>query len=137
MCTRESPAIEVDSALNSHRVIRVLDRLKDERGLPKVLQVDNGPEFAGINLHRWARKEAVTLSFIQPGKPIQNAVIESFNGRLRDECLNENLFETMSEARESIERWREDYNTRRPHSSLGRIPPATFANRFKLGNAPC
>jgi putative transposase len=117
-CTRECPAIEVDTSLGGLRVRRVLDRMASERGLPEAIVVDNGPEFRGRALAAWSEQRGVRLEFIQPGKPAQNAYIESFNGRLRDECLNANWFASLSDARRKIETWRQDYNEQRPHSSL-------------------
>ena len=126
-CTRECPVIEVDTALGGLRVRRVLDRMAIERGLPEAIVVDNGPEFRGRALAAWSEQRGVRLEFIQPGKPAQNAYIESFNGRLRDECLNANWFTSLSDARRKIETWRRDYNEQRPHSSLNYLPPAEFA----------
>ena len=125
--SRECPAIEVDTSLPGLRVTQVLDRLAERCGLPELITVDNGPEFAGTVVDAWAYRQGVKLHFIQPGKPVQNAYIESFNGRLRDECLNEHWFTTLDEARGLIEAWRQDYNTVRPHSSLGDLTPAEFA----------
>ena len=126
-CTRECPAIEVDTSLGGLRVRRVLDRIASERGLPEAIVLDNGPEFRGRALAAWSEERGVRLEFIQPGKPAQNAYAESFNGRLRDECLNANWFTSLSDARRKIESWRHDYNQQRPHSSLGYLPPAEFA----------
>jgi len=126
-CTRECPVIEVDTSLGGLRVGRVLDRMAIERGLPEAIVVDNGPEFRGRALAAWSEQRGVRLEFIQPGKPAQNAYIESFNGRLRDECLNANWFTSLSDARRKIETWRKDYNEQRPHSSLNYLPPAEFA----------
>lgn len=126
-CTRECPAIEVDTSLGGLRVRRVLDRVVAERGLPEAIVLDNGPEFRGRALAAWSEERGVRLEFIQPGKPVQNAYVESFNGRLRDECLNANWFTSLSDARRKIETWRQDYNQQRPHSSLNYLPPAEFA----------
>jgi putative transposase len=126
-CTRECPVIEVDTSLGGLRVRRVLDRIARERGLPEAIVVDNGPEFRGRALAAWSEERGVRLEFIQPGKPVQNAYVESFNGRLRDECLNANWFTSLSDARRKIETWRQDYNEQRPHSSLNYLPPAEFA----------
>jgi len=126
-CTRECPAIEVDTSLGGLRVRRVLDPIASERGLPEAIVVDNGPEFRGRALAAWSEERGVRLEFIQPGKPVQNAYVESFNGRLRDECLNANWFTSLSDARRKIETWRQDYNEQRPHSSLNYLPPAEFA----------
>jgi putative transposase len=128
-CTRECPAIEVDTSLGGLRVRRVLDRIASERGLPEAIVLDNGPEFRGRALAAWSEERRVRLEFIQPGKPAQNAYAESFNGRLRDECLNASWFTTLSDARRKIETWRQDYNDQRPHSSLNYLPPAEFARK--------
>ncbi len=125
--TRECLAIEVDTSLPGLRVKQVLQRLAEMRGLPASITVDNGPEFAGKVLDAWAYQAGVTLSFIRPGKPVENAYIESFNGRFRDECLNEHWFVSMRHARSLIESWRIEYNTERPHSSLGYLTPEQFA----------
>jgi putative transposase len=128
-CTRECPAIEVDTSLGGLRVRRVLDRVASERGLPEAIVLDNGPEFRGRALAAWSEERGVRLEFIQPGKPVQNAYVESFNGRLRDECLNANWFTSLSDARRKVETWRLDYNQQRPHSSLDYMPPAEFARK--------
>jgi putative transposase len=125
--TRECLAIEVDRSLPGLRVTRVLDRLAAAEGLPSTIVVDNGPEFAGRTLDAWAYARGVTLRFIRPGKPIENAYIESFNGKFRDECLNEHWFVNLADAKLAIEAWRVDYNTVRPHSSLGGRTPQQFA----------
>jgi putative transposase len=129
--TRESPAIEVDYSLPGERVASVLERLSQERGLPKTIVCDNGPEFQSQVLDFWAHRHDVTLSFIQPGKSVQNAFIESFNGKFRDECLNENYFTSLLDAQTTIEAWRKDYNEMRPHSSLGDLTPAEFAMKIR------
>jgi putative transposase len=126
-CTRECPVIEVDTSLRGLRVGCVLDRIASDRGLPEAIVVDNGPEFRGRALAAWSEERGVRLEFIQPGKPVQNAFVESFNGRLRDECLNANWFTSLNDARRKIETWRRDYNEQRPHSSLEYMPPAEFA----------
>jgi putative transposase len=131
-CTRECVAIEVDTSLPGERVVRVLERLAGTRGLPQGIVCDNGPEFAGQVLDQWAHRRGVALLFIQPGKPVQNAFAESFNGRLRDECLNATWFWTLAEAQSSIEQWRVEYNEARPHSGLAHVPPAVFARQLKL-----
>jgi putative transposase len=125
--SRECPSIEVDTSLGGRRVVSVLDRLTEARGLPEIITVDNGPEFIGKALDEWAYRKGVKLNFIRPGKPIENAYAESFNGRLRDECLNTNWFLSLREAREIIENWREDYNQVRPHSSLNNLTPKEYA----------
>jgi putative transposase len=126
-CTRECLAIEVDTSITGLRVQGVLDRLANTRGLPKSITVDNGPEFYGQVLDQWAYRTGVELSFIRPGKPNENAYIESFNGKFRDECLNEHWFLSLAHARSIIEGWRIEYNTERPHSSLGNRTPEEFA----------
>jgi putative transposase len=126
-CTRECLAIEVDTSITGVRVQAVLERLADTRGLPMSITVDNGPEFDGQVLDKWAYRRAVQLSFIRPGKPNENAYIESFNGKFRDECLNEHWFLSLAHARSIIEEWRIEYNTERPHSSLGNLTPVEFA----------
>jgi len=125
--TRECPAIEVDTSLGGLRVCRVLERISHERGLPEAIVLDNGPEFRSRALTAWSEERGVRLEFIQPGKPVQNAYVESFNGRLRDECLNANWFLSLRDARQKIESWRRDYNEQRPHSSLNYLAPAEFA----------
>jgi putative transposase len=125
--SRECPAIEVDTSINGQRVAYVLDRIANVRGYPKCIVVDNGPEFAGKVLDEWAYRRGVQLHFITPGKPVENCYVESFNGKLRNECLNENWFLNITEAREIIENWRIDYNEVRPHSSLGGMTPTEFA----------
>jgi putative transposase len=124
--TRECPALEVDTSLGGRRVVSVLERLGEMRGLPEVITVDNGPEFAGKALDEWAYRRGIKLSFIRPGKPVENAFAESFNGRLRDECLNTNWFLSLKHAKDVIEEWRKDYNAVRPHSSLGGLTPEEF-----------
>ena len=124
--SRENPAIEVDSSLPGRRVVRTLEWLRELRGLPEEIVTDNGPEFTGRALDEWAYRHGVRLHFIEPGKPTQNAYIESFNGKLRDECLNANYFLSLADAREKIEAWRIEYNTERPHSSLGYLTPEEF-----------
>jgi len=125
--SRECPAIEVDTSLGGARVVGVLERLSEIRGLPEVITLDNGPEFSGKALDEWAYRKGVKLNFIRPGKPVENAFAESFNGRLRDECLNVNWFLSIKHAREIIENWRQDYNEVRPHSSLKGKSPKEYA----------
>lgn len=128
--TRESLALEVDTSLPGQRVTRVLDRIAEKRGYPQVIVMDNGPEFTSRALDAWAYEHGITLAFIEPGKPTQNAYTESFNGKFRDECLNMHWFLSLTHTRRVTEAWRYDYNHVRPHSSLGRIPPAEFARMF-------
>jgi putative transposase len=125
--SRECPALEADHSLTGKRVTRVLDRLALSRGLPEAITVDNGPEFIGKTLDLWAFENKVRLRFIQPGKPMQNGYIESFNGKFRDECLNEHVFVSLESARQKIEAWRQDYNANRPHSSLNNMTPEEFS----------
>ena len=132
--TRESVAIEVDTSLSGLRVCRVLDEIGKRRSLPGMIRVDHGTEFTSSVMNAWARKNNVRLAFIEPGKPSQNAYVESFNGRFRDECLNDNWFSSLYEAKILIEQWRNDYNNVRPHSSLGYISPTEFANNCFLNN---
>jgi len=125
--TRESLAIEVDTSLPGLRVREVLQRLAESRGLPTSITVDHGPEFESQVLDAWAYQSGVRLAFIRPGKPNENAYVESFNGRLRDECLNEHWFLTLAHAQTAIEAWRLEYNNERPHSALGYLTPMQFA----------
>jgi len=125
--SRECLAIEVDGSLSSPRVTRVLEWVIAQRGMPAAIRCDNGPEFTSRHLLSWCEERKIGLRHIQPGRPMQNGVVESFNGRLRDECLNAHWFRTMDEAREKIESWRIDYNRDRPHSSLGYRTPEQFA----------
>ncbi len=123
MHSRECLAVEVDTSLTGERVVRVLERLRDGRGVPQVIQTDNGSEFTGCKVDQWAYQNKVKMFFIEPGKPTQNGKIESFNGKLRDECLNLEWFTSLAEARILIESWREGYNQVRPHSALGNLSP--------------
>jgi len=132
LASRYAPALEVGFSLPSTRVIATLNRLALTRGLPSTITVDNGPEFICTALRKWASDHGVLLHFIQPGKPTQNAFIESLNGTFRHECLDSHAFRTIHEARELIERWRCEYNTERPHSSLGmRTPEEIEINFFR------
>ena len=130
--TRECLAIEVDTSLSGTRVARVLDQIALTRGYPTTIVMDNGTELTGIAMACWARDRKVCLHFIDPGKPTQNAFIESFNGRFRDECLNENEFFSLAYAREVIEAWRQDYNAFRPHKSLGNRTPEEFVRDIEI-----
>ena len=125
-CTRESLCIEVDYSLPAHRVTEALDRVIAVRGKPAVIRTDNGTEFTSTQFDRWAWGNRIRLDYIEPGKPTQNGLIESFNGRLRDECLRTAWFETLATAQEIIEKWRQDYNNTRPHSSLGNLAPTQY-----------
>jgi len=124
--TRESLAIEVDHRLNGEDVVATMERLKACGRVPDRIQADNGSEFISKVLDRWAYENGVTLDYSRPGKPTDNAFIESFNGSFRDECLNVHWFLSIEDAREKIERWRVDYNKHRPHSSLGDRAPEEF-----------
>ena len=125
--TRESLAIEVAERMGGHRVVEVLMRVAAERGLPEMIRLDNGPEFTSKSLDQWAYLNGVKLDFSRPGKPTDNAFIESFNGRFRQECLNENWFLSIEDAREKVEIWRLDYNGERPHGALGNLTPLEYA----------
>ena len=131
--SRECLACVVDTSLPGVRVVRELERLTNERATPKVIVSDNGSELTSVAVLRWVPGR-VAWHYIEPGKPVQNAFIESFNSRLRDECLNEHIFLNLTEAREVIEAWRLDYNYARPHSSLGTLTPGEFAEL--QGNGP-
>jgi putative transposase len=128
--TREALAIAVDTSLPGGRVVRVRERLVLERGAPDEIVLDNGPELAGKALDHWAYECGVWLRFIEPGKPIQNAFVESFQGRLRDECLDRHWFLGLVDARHTVEVWRQDYNRARPHSALGYRSPEEFRLGF-------
>lgn len=126
--SRECLATVVDTSLGGARVVRELEALVYQRGTPHTIVSDNGSELTSNAVLRWAAAR-VSWHYIQPGKPVQNAFIESFNSKLRDECLNEHFFFGLAEARQLIEAWRQDYNQLRPHSSLGALAPAQFAHR--------
>jgi len=126
LCSKEVPVIEVEVSIGGARVCRILDRLFLTRPLPAALILDNGPEFSGTALGVWATQHRVRLHFIQPGKPVQNAFIESFNGKFRDECLNEHWFLSLQEAQLVIEAWRREYNEERTHNSIGDVTPMGF-----------
>jgi putative transposase len=125
--TKEAVDIVPDHSIPGPYVTRVLDRAAQFRGLPAAIRTDQGPEFTGRALDQWAYRNGVQLKLIAPGKPTQNAFIESFNGRFRDECLNDHWFESLHAARAIISAWRRDYNEQRPHSALGYRTPAEFA----------
>jgi putative transposase len=129
--TRECLAAEADTSLNGPRVASILERIADMRGYPKAIRIDNGPEFISQVLDEWAYRTGVHLDRIDPGKPVQNAYIESFNGRFRDNCLNQNYFLGLSDAREKIGEWKEEYNTVRPHGSLKGLTPQEFVNTWR------
>ena len=133
-CSREALAIDVDQGIEGEQVAQAMTQIAMTRGAPRTIRVDNGPEFISEALDRWAYENGVTLDFSRPGKPTDNALVESFNGRLRDECLNEHLFLSLAAARRIIEAWRTDYNNVRPHSSLCGLAPAEFTNRPRQGH---
>jgi putative transposase len=133
--TRECLAIEIDTSLPGRRVAQVLDYLVGWHGAPKRITLDNGPEFTGQHLDAWAHQQGVTLDFIDPGKPMQNGYLESFNGKFRDECLNLHWFRTLADARQIIEKWRESYNTERPHSGLDGKTPAQCVADYATGRS--
>ncbi|MBY3026735.1 IS3 family transposase [Rhizobium leguminosarum] len=145
-CTRECLALVADTSLSGLRVARELDRIIEERGKPRMIVSDNGSEFTSNAILQWADRTKVDWHYIAPGKPIQNAFIESFNGRRRDEFLNETLFSSLAHARSALSNWRSDYNDQRPHSGLGWLTPAEFAQtlnprrdavlRSRNGSAP-
>ncbi|MET4221984.1 transposase InsO family protein [Bradyrhizobium sp. LB14.3] len=126
-CTRERLTLVADTSLSGARVVRELDRLMIERGKPKLVVSDNGSELASNAILAWADQSRVAWHYIAPGKPMQNAFIESFNGRLRDELLNETLFTSLAQARVALGCWWADYNHTRPHSQLGWRTPSEFA----------
>lgn len=128
--TREALAIEVGQQLRAGDVVCVLDRLRQLRGCPENLYCDNGSEFTSQLVDLWAYHHKVHIDYSRPGKPTDNAFVESFNGTFRDECLNAHWFESISDARAVVESWRVEYNESRPHRALGEVPPAEFARRF-------
>lgn len=132
--SRQCLAIEVDTSIGGVRVSRLLEQIIEERGKPDAVLTDNGPEFRGRTLDEWAWRRGIRQEFIDPGKPSQNGYLESFNGKLRDECLNENWFVSLDDARETVESWRTFYNELRPHSALDYQTPAEFAAAHSLGN---
>lgn len=132
--TRECLALVADNSLSGIRVARELDRVAEFRGRPCMIVSDNGTELTSHAILGWQEERKVEWHYIAPGKPMQNGFVESFNGRLRDECLNEHLFASLPEARRIIEAWRIDYNTNRPHTSLGGLTPSEFATRPREGH---
>ena len=135
-CTRECLALVADTSLSGSRVARELDWLIIERGKPKMVVSDNGTELTSSAILRWSQERQVEWHYIAPGKPMQNGFVESFNGRLRDECLNETLFTSLAHARFVLMAWRHDYNHVRPHSKLGGQTPAEIAGQWSWGHAP-
>jgi len=124
--TRECLGLEVDTSLSGHSMTRALSRIALTRGLPSSIVCDNGPEFTSLVFNAWAHERGIEIAFIQPGKPQQNGFVESFNGTLRNECLNNTLFRSVAQAADKIETWRNHYNWERPHSSLANLPPGLF-----------
>jgi len=138
--TRECLALEVDTSFASRRVTRELERIVAERGVPEAIRCDNGPEFTSRHFLAWGMERKIELVHIEPGRPVQNAHVESFHGKLRDECLNASWFGNLFEARAKIGAWKEEYNEERPHSSLGYLAPREFARRvaaLRSPTAPC
>lgn len=132
--TRECLSIEVDTSLPAARVIRVMEQLKQERGLPQQIRVDNGPELIAAEFYDWCENHGIDVVYIQPGKPQQNGFVERFNGSFRREFLDAYLFETLSQVREMAWVWRLDYNDERPHESLGDLPPAVYRAKVENSN---
>lgn len=132
--TRESLAIEVSQSITGNYVSQILSWLCELRSKPEAITVDHGPEFTSSALDKWAYENNVKLDFIRPGKPIENAFIESFNGKFRDECLNEMIFVSIKDAKKKIESWRKDYNNNRPHSGIDNLTPNEFYTLSERGN---
>ena len=129
--TRECLVLEVDTSLSSQRVTRALEQIIEQRGRPQAIRCDNGPELTSRHFLSWCEERRIQVLHIQPGKPVQNGYVESFNGRLRDECLNANWFTNLDDARSKIMQWKQEYNGERPHSSLGYRTPNEFAEVLK------
>lgn len=127
--SRENLMLVADTSLSGHRASRELDRIIDERGMPKTIVSDNCTEVTSMAILKWVQDTGIDWHYIAPGKPQQNGIIEGFNGKLRDECLNETLFGTLGDARTTLEEWQEDYNWRRPHSALGNLTPMESLRR--------
>jgi putative transposase len=134
--TRECLATEADTGISARQVARVLERILESRPSPDSLRCDNGPEFRSRYFNAWCKSQRIGLEYIAPGRPTQNGYIESFNGKLRDECLNLNCLRNLNDAREKIGCWREHYNSRRPHSALGYLAPAQFAAQWNAALTP-
>ena len=132
--SKEAIDLAVDFGISGHYVTRVLDQAARFRGYPKAIRTDQGPEFTGNALDQWAYRHGVQLKLIQAGRPTQNAFIESFNGRFRDECLNDHWFTSLPQARILIAAWRRDYNQHRPHSSLDYLTPSEFAAKYRASD---
>jgi transposase InsO family protein len=130
--THEVLAVQPEHSMGGNQLVRFLDQLSGQRGYPAVIRSDNGPEFSGKAMLSWAHRSGITLRPIEPGKPNQNAYVESLNGRLRDECLNEHWFTSLEHARTEIERWRREYNEERPKKSLGGLTPTEYAKQLAI-----
>ena len=130
--TKENVALVADTSISGMRVTRELDLAIFEHGKPGTIVSDNGTEFTSMAILKWVQEAGVDWHYIAPGKPTQNAFIESFNGKLRDECLNETLFSSLPDAKHELSKWREDYNNCRPHSSIGNMTPKEFADNLKM-----
>mgnify|MGYP000191590779 CR=1 FL=1 len=130
--TKENVLLVPDTSISGLRVTRELDQAFAERGQPKTIVSDNGTEFTSMAILKWVQDNGIDWHYIQPGKPTQNAFIESFNGKLRDECLNETLFSSLADAREELEKWQEDYNHQRPLSSIENLTPFEFAEKIRM-----
>lgn len=128
-CSKKSPGLFVEYSITSHDLTDYFDTLPQ---LPKKLRCDNGPEMQSQHFLDWAHRRGIDIEYIEPGKPIQNAYVESFNGRLRDECLNEEIFRDLDDAKRKVEKWRRYYNEKRPHSSLGMKTPVEFEREFEI-----
>ena len=133
--SRFCPAMEVDLSLSAYRVVRALEQAGELYGFPKSIVMDNGPEFTSRALDQWAHERGIQLIFIRPGKPTENAYAESFNGRVREECLNQHWFDTVEHARDLCLAWRDDYNHIRPHTALGGLSPSEFLLQSPGGHA--
>jgi putative transposase len=134
--TRECIGLVADTSLSGVRVARELDAIVGRRGRPLTVVSDNGTELTSMAILKWSQDRRIGWHYIAPGKPTQNAFVESFNGRLRDECLNETLFASLSHARAVLTAWKHDYNHHRPHSAHGGLPPVEFAEKAGMGHAP-
>jgi putative transposase len=135
--TKEALDLVLDHSITGECVSRALDQVVRFRGAPSAIRTDQGPEFTGRALDQWAYRHGVALKLIEPGKPMQNAYVESFNGKFRDECLNEHWFDTLAEARVLVNAWRRDYNECRPHSALDYLTPREFAERARTSSSTC
>ena len=130
--SRENLVLVADTSLSGQRVARELDQIIAERGMPNTIVSDNGTEFTSMAILKWVQDTGIDWHYIQPSKPTQNAFIESFNGKLHDECLNETLFASLSDAREELVKWQDDYNNCRPHSSIGNLTPSEFVEKIMI-----